>query len=71
MTLQFLNVAQYSTFLREVRQELKGVQWPSRAATLRFTALVVAVTLVVAVVTGILDLLLVTVVERLVLWDAS
>lgn len=61
-----LNMVDGVKFLREVRQELKGVQWPSRSLTLRSTALVVIVTLVVAAVTGVLDILLATVVERLI-----
>lgn len=52
-------------FLREVRQELKGVQWPSRETTVRFTALVIIVSAVVALVTGALDVLFTLAVERL------
>ncbi|TSC72874.1 MAG: Protein translocase subunit SecE [Parcubacteria group bacterium Gr01-1014_38] len=53
------------SFLREVRQELKGVQWPSREATVRFTALVIVVSAVVGLVTGAFDFLLTLAVERL------
>jgi len=56
-----------TTFFREVRQELKNVQWPSRATTTRFTALIVVVTVAVAIVTGVLDFGLTTVVERFLL----
>lgn len=53
------------TFLREVRQELRGVQWPTRAATVRFTALIVIVSAVVAFVTGLFDVGLAGLVNRL------
>lgn len=56
-----------TTFLREVRQELNSVQWPSRATTIRFTVLIVAVTVAVAAATGAFDFGLSKLVERLVL----
>jgi len=53
------------SFVREARQELKTVQWPSREATVRFTALVIVVSAVIGLVTGALDFLLTLAVERL------
>lgn len=55
------------TFLKDVRHELKSVQWPSRATTVRFTVLIVAVTVAVAVMTGAFDFVLTFAVERFLL----
>ena len=42
--------ASFGQFLREVRQELKKVAWPTREETITFTVVVVIVT---AVLTGV------------------
>ena len=52
-------------FTREVRQELKGVQWPSRETTVRFTVLVIGVSAVVGIATSLLDALLTLGVEQI------
>jgi preprotein translocase subunit SecE len=44
-------------FLKEVRQELKKVAWPTRKETLKLTAVVVFVSTVVAIFIGSLDFL--------------
>lgn len=62
-----LSLAHLGIFLREVRQELKAVQWPSRRSTVRFTVLIIVGTALVAVVVGAFDFLLTTGVERFLL----
>lgn len=42
-------------FLKEVREELGKVVWPSREQTIRYTILVIAVATVVGAVLGGLD----------------
>ena len=42
-------------FFKEVIAEAKKVDWPSRQQTLRYTAIVIAISLVVAGFLGILD----------------
>ena len=44
-------------FLREVKQELKKVTWPSRQETIRYTMTVVLISLGVAFFLGFSDLL--------------
>jgi len=44
-------------FLREVRLELQKVTWPNREETVRLTAIVISVTVVVGVFIGGFDLL--------------
>lgn len=66
-----LSVARHAqrakTFLREVRQELKAVQWPSRRSTIRFATLIIVVSAVVAVAVGVFDVALTILVERFLL----
>ncbi len=45
-------------FLKEVREELNKVVWPSREQTIKLTTVVILVTIVVGVFIGGLDFLL-------------
>ena len=45
-------------FLKEVKEELVKVAWPSREQTIRYTTLVIIVAVVVGVFLGALDYLL-------------
>lgn len=55
------------SFVRESRQELKTVQWPTRQETVRATLVILIVSALVAVATGAFDALLTLIVERLFL----
>lgn len=48
-------------FVREVITELKRVTWPTRDETVKLTAVVIAISLIVAVFIGGLDAILVKV----------
>ncbi|OIN94761.1 MAG: preprotein translocase subunit SecE [Candidatus Portnoybacteria bacterium CG03_land_8_20_14_0_80_41_10] len=43
------------TFLKEVRVELKRVTWPTRQQTIKYTLIVIGLSLVVAAFLGSLD----------------
>jgi preprotein translocase subunit SecE len=45
----------FSTFLKEVRIEFKKVNWPTRQQTLRYTMLIIGVSLATALFLGGLD----------------
>jgi preprotein translocase subunit SecE len=45
-------------FLREVRDELKKVVWPTRAEIIRLTAVVILVSLIVGLFLGTVDFIL-------------
>lgn len=62
-----LSPANIVSFLRDARRELRGVQWPTRVTTMRFTVLIVIVSGVVAMVTGIFDFGLAALAERFLL----
>jgi len=54
-------------FLKESRQELKRVNWPSRNETLRLTIVVVIMSLIVAAFLGLSDYLLSTLLKTYLL----
>jgi preprotein translocase subunit SecE len=44
-------------FIKEARAELRKVNWPTRAQTIKFTSVVIVVSLGVAIFLGALDFL--------------
>ena len=42
-------------FLKESRQEFKRVNWPTREETIRYTLIVIGISVAVAVYLGLLD----------------
>ncbi|MBU0476619.1 preprotein translocase subunit SecE [Patescibacteria group bacterium] len=55
------------TFLKEVRLEMKKVNWPNRKETLRYTLIVVGVSSAVAFYLGSLDFIFNTLLNKFVL----
>lgn len=55
------------TFLREVRLEMKKVNWPSRRETFKYTLIVLGISFFVALFLGALDFILITLLDRFVL----
>jgi preprotein translocase subunit SecE len=53
-------------FLLEVRSELRKVVWPSRSQTIRYTAIVIVFSAIVAVVLGAADFGLTKLLETVV-----
>lgn len=53
-------------FLKEVRQELKKVTWPSRQDTIKHTLIIIGVSLAVAVFLGGLDFLFVFLLNKFI-----
>jgi preprotein translocase subunit SecE len=43
------------TFIKEARIELRKVNWPTRTQTIRYTSLVIGVSIGVALFLGVLD----------------
>lgn len=52
------------TFLVEAKVELSRVNWPTRKQIIRYTVLVIAISLVVALFLGSLDFVFSSLVER-------
>jgi len=55
------------TFLKEVRVEMKKVNWPTRQQTLKYTLTVIGVCVAVAVYLGGIDFIFTTILNKFVL----
>ena len=55
------------SYFKEVRLEMKKVNWPSRQETTKYTLIVIGVSLVVAFYLGALDLLFSTLLDKFVI----
>lgn len=53
-------------FLQESRQELKRVNWPTRAETLRYTLFVIGFSIGIAILLGVADFAFLKALERVV-----
>ena len=55
------------TFFKEVRLEMKKVNWPTRKETIKYTLIVIGVSVAVAVFLGGLDFLFTMILNKFVL----
>jgi len=55
------------TFLKEVRLEMKKVNWPTRKETIKYTLIVIGVSVGVAIFLGGLDFIFTTILNKFVL----
>ncbi len=66
-----MKISQISTkiivFLKEVKTEMKKVNWPTRQETIRYTLIVIGVSVVVAAFLGSLDLIFTFLLNKFVL----
>jgi len=66
-----MNIRQFPkkilTFLKEVRLEIKKVNWPTRQETLRYTLIVIGVSIAVAIFLGGIDFIFTTLLNKFVL----
>jgi len=56
-----------TTFLQEVRLEMKKVNWPSRQETIRKTLVVIGISVAIAIFLGTIDFILTTLLNKFVL----
>lgn len=54
------------TFLKEARTELRKVNWPTRQETIKYTLIVIGMSVVVAIILGALDFIFVQILNRFV-----
>ena len=59
-------IEKITIFLKEVKMEIKKVNWPTRQETIRYTLIVIVVSFVVAVFLGGLDFLFAMILDKLV-----
>jgi len=55
------------TFLKEVKLEVRKVNWPTRRQTIRYTLIVLGISLVIAMFLGGLDFLFTMLLEKFIL----
>ncbi len=55
------------TFLKEVKLEVKKVNWPTRKQTVNYTLIVLGISVVVAIFLGGLDFLFTLILEKFIL----
>jgi len=55
------------TYLKEVRLEMKKVNWPTRQETLRYTLIVIAISLAVAIFLGGIDFLFTALLNKFIM----
>jgi len=56
-----------TTFLKEVRLEMKKVNWPSRQETIRKTLVVIGISVAIATFLGAIDFILTTLLNKFIL----
>ncbi|MBZ1345029.1 MAG: preprotein translocase subunit SecE [Candidatus Nealsonbacteria bacterium] len=54
-------------FFKEVKLEMKKVNWPSRQETIKYTLIVIGISLAMAVLLGTLDFVFSTLLNRFIL----
>ncbi|HEY4496293.1 MAG TPA: preprotein translocase subunit SecE [Candidatus Paceibacterota bacterium] len=54
-------------YLKETRSEMKHVSWPTRQQAIAFTAIVIAISIFVAVFLGLFDYLFTLAIEKFIL----
>lgn len=55
------------TFFKEVKVEIKRVNWPTREETIKYTLMVILITLIVAAFLGTLDFVFTTLLNKIIL----
>jgi len=54
------------TFFKEVKMEMKKVNWPTKKETIRYTLIVIGISIAVAIYLGGLDFIFTTILNKLV-----
>ena len=55
------------TFLKEVKLEIKKVNWPTRQQTIKYTLIVIGISAGVAAFLGILDFIFIALLNKLIM----
>jgi len=56
-----------ATFLKEVKMEIQKINWPTKDRTLRYTLIVIGISIVIAIFLGGMDFLFTTVFNQFIL----
>lgn len=55
-------------FLKDVRIEARKIDWPSREETIRYSVLVIFITLVIAIYLGLLDFIFILILNKYIIF---
>jgi len=61
-----INIRGITTFFKEVKMEMKKVNWPTKKETIRYTLIVIAISIAVAIYLGGLDFIFTTILNKFV-----
>jgi preprotein translocase subunit SecE len=59
-------ISKITTFFKEVKMEMKKVNWPTKEETIRYTLIVIAISVVIAIYLGGLDFIFTTILNKFV-----
>ena len=62
-----INIRGLITFLKEVKLEIKKVNWPTRQETIKYTLIVIGISAGVAAFLGILDFIFTALLNKLIM----
>jgi preprotein translocase subunit SecE len=66
--MKFQNIpTKIITYLKEVRIEMKKVNWPTRQETLRYTLIVIGISVAIAIFLGGIDFIFTTLLNKFIL----
>lgn len=54
------------TYIKDTKKEMVKVNWPTRSETVRFTAVVIALSIATAVFMGVLDFIFQTILKNII-----
>lgn len=60
-------ITKIANFLKEVRLEMKKVDWPTKEETIRKTLIVIGISIVVAIFLGAIDFIFTTLLNKFIL----
>jgi len=62
-----INIRGITTFFKEAKMEMKKVNWLTKRETIRYTLIVIGISVAVAIYLGSLDFIFTTILSRFVL----
>jgi len=63
-----MNFSKIILFLKDVRVEARKIDWPSREETIKYSVLIIFISLVVAIYLGLLDFIFVSLLNKYIIF---
>jgi len=55
------------TFLKEVQLEMKKVNWPTKQETIKYTFIIISISVIIAIFLGVLDFIFIRLLDKYIL----